>query len=293
MRENMIGTKRTKWVMALTGLCVVAFQNCGNMNALNPNSKSLSQSSRFQLFSDFGQFAGFTNPNSWTIGPVIYGRNYSVGMPLHPSSHPEGWSFDITQAPSSVHYVTAACGSLTGKSELVLKYRVEADPGVVLYPTNFPGSPSILSLYFQRAGDNWSAAGAFESFRWYSPLYHTPIRLGDYELAVPLDANWTAILTSSAESNPTAFEAAKANCGQVGFVFGGGDGRGHGVSATGPAKFIVKSFEIRDAGAPALTPTPQQDQRNWMPPSAPTQGPSDVNPWLANLCSRFGFVFCN
>jgi hypothetical protein len=80
------------------------------------------------------------DPKAWTIGPDINGQNYSVGMPLNPAPHSEGWSFDIPQAPGSVHYVTAPYGSLTGKGALVLgsvraranKYRLcwdEANPG--------------------------------------------------------------------------------------------------------------------------------------------------------------------
>jgi hypothetical protein len=166
-------------------------------------------------------------------------------MPLNPARHPEGWTFDIPQPPGSVHYVTAPYGSLASKSTLVLRYRIEANPGVVLHPTQFIGSPSMLSLYFQREGDNWSAKGAFEAYRWYSPLLHSPIEAGDHELLVPLDANWTAVMTSSARSNPVGFAAAKKQCSVVGMTWGGGDGRGHGVSATGAARFICKSFEVR------------------------------------------------
>jgi hypothetical protein len=100
------------------------------------------------------------DPKAWTIGPVINGQNYSVGMPLNPAPHSEGWSFDIPQAPGSVHYVTAPYGSLTRKSALVLRYRIEADPGVVLHPTRFFGSPSMLSLYFQRQGGQLECQGA-------------------------------------------------------------------------------------------------------------------------------------
>jgi hypothetical protein len=185
------------------------------------------------------------DPHAWTIGPVINGQNYSVGMPLNPAPHSEGWSFDIPQAPGSVHYVTAPYGSLTGKGALVLRYRIEADPGVVLHPTRFFGFPSMLSLYFQRQGDDWSARGPLEAFRWYSPLFHSPIQAGDHELIVPLDANWTAVMTSSAENNPMGFVAAKEQCSVVGMTWGGGDGRGHGVSATGSARFICKSFGVR------------------------------------------------
>lgn len=185
-----------------------------------------------------------SNPNVWAFGPVVDGTNYSAGMPPRPAPNPEGWSFDFPPAPGSVHYLTAPYGPMTGKSALILRYRIEAGPGVVLYPTRFFGSPSILSLYFQRAGDDWTAEGPFEAYRWYSPEMHSPMEAGDHELIAPLNGNWTAVMTSSAETNPSGFAEAKENCAVVGMTFGGGDGRGHGVSATGPARFVCKSFEI-------------------------------------------------
>src|ERR1700752_724506 len=32
-------------------------------------------------------------PMGWEIGPVIDGKNYSVGVPLHPTQTPDGWAF--------------------------------------------------------------------------------------------------------------------------------------------------------------------------------------------------------
>src|SRR5688500_4768590 len=68
---------------------------------------------------------------AWEIGPITPTRNYSVNMPLSPSPHPEGWSFDFPQPDREaghVHYVTFKHGSLSGKSRIVLRYRVEAAP---------------------------------------------------------------------------------------------------------------------------------------------------------------------
>lgn len=188
--------------------------------------------------------------SAWEIGPVTFKRNYSVNMPLHPSPHPRGGIyFDIpypTAAAGHVHYVTFRHGSLAGKSRIVLRYSLETAPGVQLVPTKEqPGSPPILSIYFQRRGDNWSGRGHYEEYRWYSTFRnHTPIRAGEYELTVGLNENWTAVNTSSARSNPEAFRDAIQNADRVGFVFGGGDGYGHGVYATGPARFVVTSFKV-------------------------------------------------
>lgn len=187
---------------------------------------------------------------AWEIGPVTPRRNFSVNMPLQPSPHPRGgFYFDIpypNRAAGHVHYVTFRHGSLAGKSRIVMRYRLETAPGVELVPTKErPGIPSILSIYFQRRGDNWSGRGPFEAYRWYSTFRtHSPIRPGERELVVGLNESWSAVQTSYARTNPAGFRAAIQDADRVGFVFGGGDGFGHGVYATGPARFVVTSFRV-------------------------------------------------
>ena len=187
------------------------------------------------------------SPNAWTIGPIIKGRNYSVGMPLHPSPSPGGeWQINLPRAPGSVHYVTFRHGPLAGKREIVMRYRVETAPGVRIVPTTNPALPSIITLYFQRRGDTWSGRGRFETYRWYATFAsQMPITPGDHVITAPLNGAWTAVQTSSAQTAPAAFRAAIADADQVGFVLGGGDGYGHGVHATGRARLIVKSFRIK------------------------------------------------
>ena len=190
--------------------------------------------------------AAARDSRAWVIGPVIRGRNHSVDMPLHPSPGRGGtWHIDLPQAPGSVHYVTFPHGSLAGKRRIVMRYRVEADPGVRIVPTTSPQSPSIITLYFQRGGDNWSARGRFETYRWYATFAsQSPIVPGEHEMVAPLDGNWTAVMTSSARTEPAAFREALAHADQVGFVLGGGDGYGHGVHATGGARLIVTDFRV-------------------------------------------------
>lgn len=189
--------------------------------------------------------AASPDPRDWTIGPIIRGRNYSRGAPLHPKPGRTGWSIDLPRAPGSVHYVTFPHGSLAGKRRIVMRYRIDAAPGVEIRPITVPHLPSMLTLYFQRAGDNWSARGPFETFRWYATFAtHSPMTPGEHVMVAPLNGNWTAVQTSSARTNPAAFRAALAEAEQVGFVLGGGDGVGHGVFATGPARLTVTDFRI-------------------------------------------------
>ena len=181
----------------------------------------------------------------WEIGPVIRGESRSRGMPLNPSAGP-GRAFQIAlPGPGgSVNYVTARHGPLAGKSRMVLEYRVEAAPGVQVVPRTAPQLPAQITLYFQRRGDNWSGRGPFEAYRWYATFATQSPTPGSHRMVAPLTGNWTAVQHSSARSNPAAFSAALAEADRVGFVLGGGDGYGHGVFATGPARLIVTSFRV-------------------------------------------------
>jgi len=184
--------------------------------------------------------------SAWTVGPIVHGRNASRGVALHPSPGPgRGWHIDLPTAPGSVHYVTFRHGSLAGKRRIVMHYRVEAAPGVRILPRTAPSMPSVITLYFQRRGDNWSGRGPFETFRWYATFAsQAPLTPGEHVMVAPLAGNWTAVGRSTARTNPYAFRDALANADQVGFVLGGGDGYGHGVFATGPARLVVTSFRV-------------------------------------------------
>lgn len=184
--------------------------------------------------------------SGWEIGPVIRGRNYSQGVPLHPSPRTNGaWSIDMPRAPGSIHYVTFPYGSLSGKHRILMRYRVEADPGVRILPVTAPQLPSIITLYFQRAGDNWSGTGRFETYRWYATFAsQSPITPGEHVMVAPLDGRWTAVETSTATNSRAAFRDAIEQADRVGFVLGGGDGYGHGVFATGPARLVVTDFRV-------------------------------------------------
>lgn len=184
--------------------------------------------------------------SQWTIGPVIAGRNYSRGMPLHPLPRPGGgWQVELPQAPRSLHYLTFRHGSLAGKSRIVMRYRIEAAPGVRIVPRTSRSAPSMITLYFQRAGDDWSASGRTETYRWFAGFAtQSPVTPGDHVISARLDGNWAAVMSSTARTNPAAFRAAIANADAVGFVLGGGDGLGHGVQATGAARLIVTNFRV-------------------------------------------------
>src|SRR5919107_1644642 len=83
------------------------------------------------------------DPRVWEIGPVIGTQNYSVNMPLRPKAlrGGGGWYFDIPYPNAEaghVHYVTFKHGSLTGKSRIVMRYRLGMAEGVKVVPPKEP-----------------------------------------------------------------------------------------------------------------------------------------------------------
>lgn len=182
--------------------------------------------------------------SSWEIGPIIDGRNYSIGMPLHPTQTTDGWAFDFPLSSGKVGYVTYRFGSLSGKSHIVLKYRIETDPGVKIYPVCCAQLDSMgPTMYIQEKNDNWTTS----TKRWWATFNSPyPIQAGEYELDIPLNngAGWTDVTGHDSIHYSNDFADSKADAERVGFTFGGGDGYGHGVYADGRARFVVTSFKV-------------------------------------------------
>ncbi len=190
--------------------------------------------------------------SAWEIGPVIRGRNYTIGMPLQPTPLRSGWFFDFpnpTAAAGHVHYLTYPHGSLQGKRRIILRYRIDAARGVRFVPQEDQNLPATLSLFFQRRGDNWSGGGLFgrySTYRWYSPHEKMKtIAVGNYEMAINLDdPDWIGVNGELASTKPERFADAKWKAERVGFVLGSQRARGHGVFSTGPARFTLLDFRV-------------------------------------------------
>ena len=183
-----------------------------------------------------------TAPGRWEIGPIIRHHNYSFGLPRIPDNQAPTWSFAISPT-AEPHYVTFRHGSLTGKTQIKMRFRVDGPPGAVVHGAKCPsGSPSAVTLYFQREGDDWATDGG----RWWATFASVALQgpMAEVEIAAPLDANWTSVLEMTAKHNPNEFARAKANADRVGFTFGNCEGFGHGARATVPVKFVVSSFEV-------------------------------------------------
>jgi hypothetical protein len=187
--------------------------------------------------------------SAWEIGPRIRGRNYSVGMPAHPTPAPKGaLSFDFPIAgEGQVDALTTAVGPLAGARQITVRYRVDVTRGARFVADETPGEPATVSLYFQRSGDTWSGKGRFQSYRWYTPARLVmPLRPGEHSITVRLDDVWTNVRsqpnTNAEQRGPYA--AALHETSRIGLAFGSVSRRSHGVYATAPARFTLLSVSI-------------------------------------------------
>lgn len=193
--------------------------------------------------------SGSAPANDWQIGPIINGRNYSVGMPLRPTPARVGWFFDFpspSRSDGHVHAVTFDPGPLDRATRIVVRYRVDAPRGARFVPQEEPGVPATVCLFLQRRGDSWSGRGRYGSYRWYAPSAGIKvIAPGQHEIAVPLaQLDWTNVNGQPASTDPDGFVDALADASRIGLVFGSASMRGHGVYATAPARFTLLSFRI-------------------------------------------------
>ncbi len=184
--------------------------------------------------------------SEWSIGPIIRGRNYSLNMPRTMQERGDKPTFEFPGPRvqnGHVHYVTTPVRSLQGGRGMTLRYRVDADPGVRFIPQELPQEQAAVSLYFQRGGDRWTVKTPHH--RWYSPHNRLmPLKPGVHRLNISFDEPWIAMTGGNNRELPGQFAAALRGASNVGFVFGSSSTRGHGVYATGRARFTVLDFEI-------------------------------------------------
>ena len=183
------------------------------------------------------------DPVRWQIGPMIDGRSYSPGMPSRPSADGSGWTFSFPEQ-DGVHYVTTPLSSsLTGCSAVRARFSING-PGRLVPTQGDP--PARLRLFLQRSGDNFTAAGAYEFYRWWS-LTSVELVAAEHELTAPLAPDqWLSVLGKRGDHPAAAgqFATAIANLQAIGQTFGGMFA-GHGVYVVeGWSRFSLMSYEI-------------------------------------------------
>lgn len=185
---------------------------------------------------------------AWEIGPVVRGRNYSVGMPISPSPGQRGsLIMDFpTAGAGQVDAITTAIGPLASARQITLRYRIDAARGTRFVADETPNEPATVSLYFQQAGDNWSGRGRYATYRWYAPVRAVlPLTPGTHSVTVRLDEAWSSVRGPTNRELPEGYAAALHNTARIGIAFGSLGRRSHGVYATGPAKFTLLNLDIR------------------------------------------------
>jgi hypothetical protein len=169
---------------------------------------------------------------------------YSPNMPAHPTARDAtDWEFNFPPR-DGVHYLVHPVIGRLG-SQISATFVVERD-GRLVESDPCEGSQAAVRLFFQRRGDDLTAAKEFH--RWWSMemfLVNTDTKAG---LTVALDPSlWLSVLgkvgNSSAEVT-AAFQAAAGDVQNVGVTFGGCYA-GHGVYVVdGPARFIMMRYTL-------------------------------------------------
>ena len=185
-----------------------------------------------------------SGPATTTMDSEDWNFLYSSNMPRHPTARvATGWEFNFPPR-DGVHYlVYQAIGRLGSRISAI--FVVERD-GRLVESDPCEGSQAAVRLFFQRRGDDLTAAKEFH--RWWSMetfLLTTDTKAG---LTVALDPwLWSSVLGkvghSSAEVT-AAFQAAAGDVQNVGVTFGGCYA-GHGVYVVdGPARFIMMRYTL-------------------------------------------------
>ena len=185
-----------------------------------------------------------SGPATTTMDSEDWNFLYSSNMPRHPTARDAtGWEFNFPPR-DGVHYLVHPVIGRLG-SRISATFVVERD-GRLVESDPCEGSQAAVRLFFQRRGDDLTAAKEFH--RWWSMetfLLTTDTKAG---LTVALDPSlWLSVLgkvgNSSAEVT-AAFQAAAGDVQNVGVTFGGCYA-GHGVYVVdGPARFIMMRYTL-------------------------------------------------
>lgn len=178
--------------------------------------------------------------DGWTI-------QYSKNVPAEMTQASDGTYFvDLPSQDDGLHYVVenaSGKGLAIGKT-LTMTYSVTGSGNVRSVQGDTPG---WVTPYMQRAGDDLTAKGAMQQYRyWGHPS--SGLTVGDYTVSVPITADkWSDVLGAYGTEYPNGFSDCVANALVIGFTFGdpGQGATGHGCYVKdGTARFTLKSFTI-------------------------------------------------
>lgn len=181
----------------------------------------------------------------WSVGPIINGKNSSKGFTVLPTPAGALFAFQFPGPTGKAGYITKRGVSLTGKSLIRLKLRIEGAGVFDAAGDDVP--PCHFRPYFQRRGDDWQGTtGTTEFYRWWCNSRVTPIGFGSFTVEAPLDpAQWGSVFAKTGVQAGAKWGQALADVSAIGFTLGGRSFAGHGVMmASGSAKLILELFEV-------------------------------------------------
>lgn len=136
------------------------------------------------------------------LGPTVNGKVVQRNVTLDRSK--SVWSVEFD--PDSLLHAVVNRGNGLPAMPVVLEVEGEF--------TKQDGSPAFVHLYVQRKGDDWSARGGKENYRFYSPL--VPLEAGRIVLDYPLEG-WTNV---RGKPNEAEFQNTLRNIDNWGVRFG-------------------------------------------------------------------------
>ena len=188
-------------------------------------------------------------PNVVSLAPQDWYLRYAVDAPVHPVAAPGVlWEFAFPVSGGEVGYVTTpyrATQTIAGKTLSLTFEVVSSNPVYGLWDASTYGAPS-LHLFIQRQGDDMSAQGEMQYYRWWCGAGAYTLGSADNQVVTvscPLTPDaWVSVLGAQ---NATEFQTALNNLQWAGFTFGASGGWGHGVNVTsGNAKFELLDFSV-------------------------------------------------
>jgi hypothetical protein len=186
--------------------------------------------------------------SGWTVNPLVNGQQYG------PTSCSQDGHFVVPACPAQpqrtdgMHtLVRPSGGPLPPGGTITVDFEVTGADNFV--GAQEQGSAAYVSLFIQRAGDNWSGTGPYNEYRAYSvnvtPSFTENLGNGRYQLSQQLvSSQWVNV---SAPGTEQGFQELLQNAERVGITFGTAQsGRAHGV-CTGNAstQFVLHSFTVQ------------------------------------------------
>ncbi len=180
--------------------------------------------------------------SGWTVNPPVGGAAYG------PTSCTNNGSFTFPVCPSpptrtdGMHTLVRPSGPLQPGATVTADFEIAGAGAFVGAQEQQSGA--YVSLFLQRAGDNWSGAGNYNEYRAYS-VNGVPLANGRYQLSQQLVRDqWGNVQT---EGTAQGFLNLLANVERIGLVFGTyQSGKAHGVCPSNDSsQFILHGYTIQ------------------------------------------------